>query len=278
MPLLGDPTHKTIVESLKKRVPEVLGLNDAARRPRAIVLVTAHWNTDEPRISGAARPELIYDYYGFPPEAYAVKYAAPGEPELAREVAEVLRAEGLNGTAVDPERGWDHGVFVPMKLVRPEADVPIVQVSVLQSEDPERHLRMGRALRRLRAANVAVVGSGFASFHNIRVMMALRTASPAQARQIQEVSQAWNDALNRALQLGAAQAGAEADARRRDGISAWRELPGADVMHPPRGGDHFMPLIVCAGAAAEDEVTRAYRDDYQGVDIYTYYWGANEVA
>jgi aromatic ring-opening dioxygenase catalytic subunit (LigB family) len=155
-----------------------------------------------------------------------------------------------------------------MTLVRPEADIPIVQMSVLASEDPTRHLRMGRALRALRRKNIAIVGSGFASFHNLRVMMAMRSSgseNPERAH-IQAISREWNSALTDVL-----------DKNPWQGLERWRSLPGADLMHPPRGGEHFMPLIVCAGAAHEEEKARWYTDEYLGVDIYTYYWGGSEV-
>ena len=267
LPLLGDPGHKSITSSLKNRIPKILNLNDPNRRPRAIILITAHWSTPSPTISSAAAPDLIYDYYGFPPESYELKYPAKGDPALAEEVAAALRAEGLTDTVVDPKRGWDHGVFVPMTLVNPAADVPIVQMSVLESEDPTKHLRMGRALRALRAKNVAIVGSGFASFHNLPIMMAIRGgADPATQAQVVDISQQWNAALTDVV-----------DKDPWKGLEAWRKLPGANVMHPPRGGEHFMPLIVSAGAAEEGEKARWYKDNYAGVDIYTYYWGADQV-
>ncbi|KGQ12776.1 4,5-DOPA dioxygenase extradiol-like protein [Beauveria bassiana D1-5] len=163
MPLLNDPGHKTIIASLRNRVPEILRLSSPDHRPSAIILVTAHWTTRHPSISSGPSPSLLYDYYGFPPETY----------NLSARVFEAMAAEGLSPT-LDTTRGWDHGVFVPLTLAVPDADIPIVQVSVLQSEDPEQHLRMGRALAALRDDNVAIVGSGFASFHNIPVMQSLR--------------------------------------------------------------------------------------------------------
>lgn len=288
MPLLGDPDHADIIKSLKTRIPKLLDLKGPSR-PRAIVLVTAHWSTPNPTISSGAKHSLLYDYYGFPPETYNLTYPAPGHPEVAAEVAEAMRKEGLEGVTLDPERGWDHGVFVPLKLALPEAEIPIVQISVLESEDPERHLQMGRALRALRARGVAVVGSGFASFHNLRLMMALRYSGPsAQGRAVQAQSREWNAALNAAV---------ETDVQGRwDGLKGWRKLPAADTMHPPRAGEvslhslcvlsvistdcyqHFMPLIVCTGASDEGEPTRKYKDDFMGFDIFTYYWGADEVA
>ncbi|KAG9253750.1 Extradiol ring-cleavage dioxygenase, class III enzyme, subunit B [Emericellopsis atlantica] len=265
MPLLGDPGHKSIVYSLQHRVPKILSL--ATSPPKAIILVTAHWSTATPTISSGAHHDLLYDYGGFPKEAYEVKYPAPGHPQVAQQIAAAFEKEGLEGVKLDPTRSWDHGVFVPMKLTRPEADIPIVQISVLQDEDPARHLRMGRALHALRAENIAIVGSGFASFHNLRTMMAMRSGRSAEKEQVINYSRAWNKALTEVV--------SGEDVWR--GLEGWRALPYADMMHPPRGGEHFMPLIVCAGAKAPEEKAKWYVDEYLGVDIYTYYWGGEEV-
>ncbi|KAF5009826.1 hypothetical protein FDECE_3985 [Fusarium decemcellulare] len=269
MPVLGDPGHKDIIYSLKNRVPKLLKLG-TPDQPRAIVLVTAHWSTDRPTISSGASHKLLYDYYGFPRESYALKYPAPGHPEIARELADALKAEGLE-PELDDERGWDHGVFVPLLLVNPKADIPVVQMSVLDSEDPDSHFRMGAALAKLRASNVAVIGSGFASFHNLRVMQSLMMAGPSQQAQFRGVSDTWNRALTDATLK-------KAKDERWNALRGWRKFPYADTMHPPRGGEHFMPLLVCAGAAADGEETRRYSDEFAGVEINTYYWGAEGVS
>lgn len=274
MPLLNDPNHKSIIYSLRNRVPQILNLSDPAKRPRAVVLVTAHWSTPHPVISSGASPSLYYDYYGFPPETYSIKYPAPGEPDIAAQVAEAMTAQGLKPT-LDDQRGWDHGVFIPLKLVLPDADIPVVQVSVLDSEDPAEHFKMGRALAALREQNVAIIGSGFASFHNLRIMMSLRdlgARDPAAWKDFKARSVEWNDEVTKAVS-------ADNDTQREESLGAWRQFPFADVMHPPKGGEHFMPLIVCAGAAQEvDGPAKSYKDDYLGVDIFTYYWGAPEVT
>jgi aromatic ring-opening dioxygenase catalytic subunit (LigB family) len=268
MPLLGDKNHESIVYSLKNRVPKILGLGTPSA-PRAIVLVTAHWSTPKPTISSSDNHALYYDYYGFPPETYELKYPAAGDAQLAQEIKSVFEDQGLGGS-LDPKRGWDHGVFIPMLLINPAANVPIVQVSVLESEDPERHLRMGVALSKLREKNIAIVGSGFASFHNLMEMRSLRSDGAA-ARELKAASDEWNRALTSA-----------ATAAKRDdrwnGLKAWRHLPHANRMHPPHGGEHFMPLIVCAGAAGDGEEARVYKDQFLGIDIFTYYWGAEQVA
>lgn len=219
MPVLGDPSHKAIVRSLKERVPKVLKL-DTPERPRAIVLVTAHWSERNPTISSARKHALYYDYYGFPPETYNLKYDAPGSPEVAQELYHALQEVGFD-PQLDDERGWDHGVFIPMLIVRPAADIPIVQMSVLSSEDPEQHFRMGLALRKLRDSNVAVVGSGFASFHNLRLMFSGSAKDPDFKRR----NQAWNDAIDEAVKKPDEQA-------RLEKLKGWRQFPGGYEMHP----------------------------------------------
>lgn len=274
MPLLGDPAHAAVTSSLRTRIPHILRLR-TPDRPRAIVLVTAHWTTPRPTISSGSSPSLLYDYYGFPPEAYQLKYPAPGDPGLAAQVAAAMKAQGLS-PVLDDTRPWDHGVYVPLKIAIPEADMPIVQVSVLESEDPAEHYKMGRALATLREQNVAIIGSGFASIHNLGVMGALRgNGGGALSQAFLEFKgkmDEWHAALTSAV-------GEEDGEKRGEAIGRWRDMPHADVMHPPRGGEHFMPLIVCAGAAGEaDGRAKMYVDEFLDLDIYTYYWGAPEVT
>ncbi|PNY27009.1 4,5-DOPA dioxygenase extradiol [Tolypocladium capitatum] len=268
LPLLGDPNHKTIIYSLKNRVPRILGLGTPSQ-PRAIVLVTAHWTTELPTISSGKSHDLLYDYYNFPEESYSLKYPAPGEPDIATAIRAAFEEAGLQ-PRLDEKRGWDHGVFVPLTLVNPKADIPVVQLSVLRSEDPATHLRMGAALARLRADNIAIVGSGFASFHNFSTMRSVRNLPPAQFAVFKADSDEWNSALTTAVS-------AESMDSRWDGLKAWRRMPHADRMHPPGGGEHFMPLVVCAGAAGEGEGAKFYKDQYSGLDIFTYYWGGEQV-
>ncbi|CAK7224813.1 hypothetical protein SBRCBS47491_005682 [Sporothrix bragantina] len=262
MPVLGDPSHDELVKSMRTRVPKILGLNNSTgseHRPKAIVLVTAHWSERVPTISSGKKPKMLYDYGGFPAEAYKLKYDAPGSPEVARRVASLLQGAGFRPD-LDDERGWDHGVFVPMLLVHPAADIPVIQVSVLASEDPAAHFAMGRALAPLRDENIAIVGSGFASFHNLRLMFAGITRDPSTRAQLV----AWNEAVTAAA--------LEPDEKAREAAFAqWRNFPAAYVTHPRGGAEHFLPLIVCAGAAG-NEAGKAYTDHFQGLDILSYYW------
>ncbi|KAG8159231.1 hypothetical protein KVR01_010892 [Diaporthe batatas] len=262
MPVLGDPGHASIVKSLKKRVPEILRLG-TPEAPRAIVVVTAHWSEAQPTISSGRSHSLYYDYGGFPREAYQLKYPAPGSPEVAGEVKKALENVGLK-PVLNEKRGWDHGVFIPFMLINPAADVPIVQLSVLQSEDPEEHIRMGRALSTLRDSNVAIVGSGFASLHDFALMRPLMSGDASAVGHIKTVTSEFNKVLTDVVQ--------EKDSQERARkLAEWRKFPRAYDIHPRYGAEHFMPLLVCAGAGG-DEKAGAYKDDFGGVDIWSYFW------
>ncbi|KAF2230255.1 Extradiol aromatic ring-opening dioxygenase [Viridothelium virens] len=258
LPILGDEGHEQIVKSLRTRIPELLKLG-TPEAPRAIVLITAHWSERNPTISNAKKHPLLYDYYGFPPESYDLKYDADGSPEIAEKVAEAMKGVGLK-PVMDDERGWDHGVFVPMLLINPAANVPIVQVSVLNSESPTGHYKMGRALSDLRDSNIAIIGSGFASFHNLRLMFSGITSDPG----FQNRNEAWSKAVSDAVLE-------EYVEEREKKINAWRDWPAAYEMHPRGGAEHFLPLIVCAGAAGKGSGL-SYTDKYMGLDMYSYYW------
>ncbi|CAI4212464.1 unnamed protein product [Parascedosporium putredinis] len=237
LPILGDPNHGDIVASLSTRVPRILGLG-TPRAPRAIIVVTAHWLEGHPTISSAPKHELYYDYYNFPEAAYSLKYDAPGSPEVAAEIRAAMLAEGLQ-PKLDAKRGWDHGVFIPFLLINPAADIPIVQVSVLESEDPAAHFRMGAALSKLRDSNVAIVGSGFASFHNLGILRRLRApTNHADLAGFRARSDTWNVALSQVVSR-------PTRAERLARLRCWRGLPHSFEMHPSGGGEHFMPLLRC---------------------------------
>ncbi|KAF6809375.1 amidohydrolase [Colletotrichum sojae] len=263
MPVLGDPGHASITASLKERVPKILKLN-TPDAPRAIVVVTAHWSEGRPTISSAGSHDLYYDYGGFPREAYSLEYPAPGSPSIAEELKQALEKEGLS-PVLNSRRGWDHGVFIPMLLVNPAANIPIIQLSVLASEDAEEHLRMGRALSTLRDSNVAILGSGFASLHNFSKMRSLFMGDPSAGAKLGKQVGEWNAELTDAVAK-------EKLEDRTQALAGWRKFAHSYDMHPRGGGEHFMPLLVCAGAAG-DEAVGIYKDDFHGVDINTYYWG-----
>ena len=208
-------------------------------RPKAILIVSGHWETRGGfALTSQARPPLVYDYYGFPPHTYQLRYDAPGAPERAARTRDLLAAAGFPA-ALDAERGLDHGVFVPLKVVYPEADVPVVELSLERSLDPAQHLAVGRALAPLRDEGVLLIGAGM-SFHNLRALGDPRAQTP---------SIAFDDWLGKAIALPAAD--------RASALPAWESAPAARICHPRE--EHLMPLMVAAGAA-EGAGQRVYRE------------------
>jgi aromatic ring-opening dioxygenase catalytic subunit (LigB family) len=179
LPLLGDPEHAELVENLKTIAASI-------EKPTAIVLVSAHWEAEKPTVTAGAMPTLIYDYYGFPEESYAIQYPATGEPRLANKIASLLRAKGIDAD-LDTERGFDHGLFVPLKIMYPEADIPCVQLSLVKGLDPKEHIQIGEALAELPQEGVLIIGSGF-SFHNLSAFF---TSTTAESRSMNEAFEAW---------------------------------------------------------------------------------------
>ncbi|MDN3518151.1 class III extradiol ring-cleavage dioxygenase, partial [Aquisalimonas lutea] len=149
------------MERWLRSVPELVGA-----RPKAVLVVSGHWEAPELTLNAQEQPPLLYDYSGFPPHTYQLRYPAPGSSELAARVQALLQASG-QGAELDHDRGLDHGVFIPLKLIYPNADVPVVQLSLKRDLDPAYHLAAGRALTSLRREGVLIVGTGM-SYHNMR--------------------------------------------------------------------------------------------------------------
>lgn len=196
-------------------------------RPTAILVATAHWEADVTTFSGGRQPALIYDYYGFPPETYSIPYAAPGAPELADKAAGLLRAAGL-AAHVDPAHGWDHGVFIPLKMMLPQADIPVLAMSLTDGLEPNLHAAIGAALRPLRSDGVLIVGSGM-SYHNLRQM-----GNGAAAIEFDR----WLD--------GALAGDAS---HRRSWLAQWARAPSGRASHPRE--EHLLPLMVASGAGGD---------------------------
>jgi len=227
MPLLGDPDHREMVE----RLTELAG---RLRRPSAILVISAHWEASVPTITSGANPELIYDYYGFPPESYEITYPCPGEPALAQQVHQALEQAGI-AARLDDRRGFDHGLFVPLKLMYPQADIPCVQLSLVDSLDAEAHLAIGRALQALDVPNLLVIGSGF-SFHNMKAFFGPSTPE-IEARNL--AFEAWLEATCCDTGL--------TEAQRTERLVHWERAPHARFCHPRE--EHLLPLHVCYGLA-----------------------------
>jgi aromatic ring-opening dioxygenase catalytic subunit (LigB family) len=207
-------------------------------RPRALLVISAHWEAEAPTVTTAARPPLIYDYTGFPPHTYHLRYDVDGSAEVAGRVRDLLATAGIR-SAADERRGLDHGVFVPFRVMYPAADIPLVQLSLESGYDPRHHLAIGAALRPLRDQGVLIVGSGM-SFHNLRTLF---NGDGVDAERFDR----W---------LVAAVTGDPA--QRDEQLARWAQAPSARAAHPEE--DHLAPLFVAAGAAAGEPGSAVYRD------------------
>lgn len=237
MPILGDAGHDAMVAFMRK-------LPSRLKRPEAILVVSAHWEEDSATLMGAPNPEMFYDYYGFPGEAYEIRYPAPGSPEMASRISALLNQENI-ATRIDPQRGFDHGLFIPLKLMYPQADIPALQLSLLNGLNPTAHLSLGRALRPLMQDNILVIGSGF-SFHNMQAFSRQAANSPDPAN---------DDFQNWLIEVST---GPIAQSEREKRLIDWQRAPSARYCHPRE--EHLLPLHVCAGMA--DRGGTVIFDDY----------------
>jgi aromatic ring-opening dioxygenase catalytic subunit (LigB family) len=209
-------------------------------RPKAVLVVSGHWEAPGFLLSSGAAPGMIYDYGGFPAHTYQVRYPAPGQPALAQRAADLLGAAGIKAS-LDPARGFDHGTFSMLYPVYPEADMPVVQLSVQVELDPRTHLEAGRALAPLRDEGVLIIGSGL-SFHNLRLF------GPAG-----RVASQQFDAWLRHVLLDLP------PHERAAALQRWSEAPSAREAHPRE--DHLLPLMVALGAAQDEPAACVYHED-----------------
>ena len=214
-------------------------------KPKAILVVSGHWEEQGFTISSGIKPGMVYDYYGFPDHLYHIAYNAPGSPELAQRVQQLLRASGIEA-ALDPTRGFDHGTFCIMKPLYPEEDIPVVQLSLDVGYDPEQHLKVGRALAPLRDEGVLIIGSGL-SYHNLPAMRGTSGHEPSRR------FDAW-------LQETLVHSPPD---KRTERLIAWEQAPAARAAHPQE--DHLIPLMVVVGAAEDEPGTTTYHQkDFAG--------------
>ena len=225
MPLLDDPEHEVLIRFLKD-IPEKL------EKPEVILIISAHWESTVPSITSGASPELIYDYGGFPPETYQLNYPAPGNVKLAQEIAGLLAVGGLP-VQLDDQRGFDHGMFVPLMLMYPQADISCIQLSLLNHLNAGAHVELGKALAPLKQRNILVLGSGM-SFHNLP---AIFTPGLVDDR----------DNLDFEKWLQETCTGDLSNEEREERLTNWHQAPAALKCHPRP--EHLLPLHVCAGMA-----------------------------
>ena len=227
MPLLGDKGHKEMVDCLQKIATDI-------RKPSAIIVISAHWEENVATITSGHNPSLIYDYYGFPDESYNISYPCPGEPLLAKQIHSALKSADIAST-LDEHRGFDHGLFVPLKIMYPDAAIPCVQLSLVNNLSPTEHINIGRALQGLDYDNLLVIGSGF-SFHNMKAFFAPETPD----------SRAKNQSFENWLIETCSSSDIDED-NRTQRLIQWDKAPAARFCHPRE--EHLLPLHVCYGIA-----------------------------
>lgn len=237
LPLLGDAGHQAMV-AFMRRLPAQL------RKPEAILVISAHWEERVATLLDAQTPALFYDYYGFPDEAYEIIYPAPGSPALAERIVGLLNRNQIPA-GVNSHRGFDHGLFIPLKLMYPEADIPVLQLSLMRGLDPSTHIALGNALRELLTENILVVGSG-SSFHNMRAFALDGNSVPDSAN---------DDFQNWLIDVCT---GSMSQAEREQRLREWEKAPSARYCHPRE--EHLLPLHVCVGMA--DKPGTMIFDDY----------------
>lgn len=221
-------------------------------RPKAILLVSGHWEEDAITLHTGEWPGLLYDYHGFPDHTYHLRWDAPGAPDVAHRAASLLHAAGFE-TREENARGWDHGVFIPMKVAVPDADIPLVQMSLRADLDPADHIAIGRAIMPLRDEGVLIVGSGM-SFHNLRVRGAPALAPSAE----------WDAALTDAV--------TDPDPKRRaERVADWATLPHAKFAHPRE--EHLLPLMVALGAGGDGPAVHDHASEVLGWAVSGYRFG-----
>lgn len=249
------PEMKSVYRKLEESLQEIP--TNIGAVPKAILMVSGHWEESDFTVMTSPNPPMVYDYSGFPEHTYRMKYAAPGAPQIADRVRELMKIAGFD-TLADNLRGFDHGVFVPLAAAYPEANVPVLQLSIRSDFDPETHLAVGRALAPLRKEGVLIVGSGL-SYHNLRQF----------GPQAQVPSREFDAWLTEAVCESSS-------AQRSEKLRKWSSAPSARAAHPRE--DHLIPLMVAAGAAEEEKGIRVYHEDsfLGGISVSSYRFG--EVA
>ncbi|MES2745064.1 MAG: class III extradiol ring-cleavage dioxygenase [Bdellovibrionota bacterium] len=222
-------------------------------RPKAIVSISGHWETPEFAVSTAAQPPMIYDYSGFPPHTYSITYKAPGEPTIARHIKELLTSAKISALE-NPTHGFDHGTFVPLYLMYPNAEIPVISMSIKSNYSPNDHFEAGLALQALRDEGILIIGSGL-SYHNMRGF------GRPESKGVSELFGKWlkdtveeNDTV-----------------LRKQRLLDWEKAPAARNAHPRE--DHLIPLMLVAGAGGVDKGTTVFTDHVMGVDMASYRFG-----
>lgn len=229
------------LEASLQEIPKQIGVT-----PKAILMVSAHWEERDFALQANPMPGMIYDYGGFPEHTYHVQYPSPGSPQLAAQVSELIARAGFE-THLDPVRGYDHGTYAPLVPMYPDANVPVVQLSIREDYEPAAHIEVGRALKPLRDEGILIIGSGL-SYHNLRMF-----GKTAAAQNASKDFDAW---LRTTLESGSP------DEKLKNLVN-WESAPSARLAHPRE--DHLIPLMVAYGAAeGEKSILSYHEDDFMG--------------
>jgi aromatic ring-opening dioxygenase catalytic subunit (LigB family) len=247
-PPADDPTRWVAMEAYLRSLPSLL-----PARPDALLVISAHWEMPQPTVLAASKPGLLFDYYNFPSHTYRLIYPAPGAPELGTRVRVLLAEAGIE-SGEERERGYDHGIFIPLKVGFPDADIPILQLSMQSGFDPGRHIAIGKALSSLRDDNVLIIGSGL-SYHNLSAIDSANAVLPS------ELFDRW---LTQILCDGPV-------ADREVNLAHWERAPGARSCHPRE--EHLLPLMVAAGAGAGDIGRQAFSGRIWDKPVSAYHFG-----
>jgi len=238
LPLLG--RQPALVQNMKDIVEKHL----PSEPPKAIVVLSAHWESDPIQITSSESPTMLYDYGGFPPEAYEYQYPAPGSPDLAKRIQNLLADFGVD-SQLDEKRGFDHGVFIPLMIMYPEANIPVVCVSLHASLDAELNMKVGQSLAPLREDGIFIMGSGY-SFHNMGAFF-------NSSKQSVKASIDFNQWLKKVILE---------DEDRLEKLKKWDTAPGARISHPRE--EHLLPLLMVAAAGGDDSTPKLIYDTTVG--------------
>lgn len=228
MPIMEDKGHEKMIAFMKE-------LPKSLPKPDEILVISAHWEESRPTIIRSKTPSLFYDYYGFPEETYNLNYPVPGNPELAEEVQNMLKSKGLP-TETTHKRGLDHGVFIPLMMMYPDAEIPVTQLSLIKGLNPKDHIELGKALRELTKKNILIIGSGL-SFHN------MSTFAGMSEKQTDSANNGFQDWLIDTC------SGNYNSEQRENLLLQWDKAPNARYCHPRE--EHLIPLHVCFGISGE---------------------------
>lgn len=249
LPILDDPSHDKMIGFMKS-------LPNKLKRPDSIIVISAHWEEEIITIQSGSEPDMVYDYYGFPKASYNIKYPCKGNPDLASKIARLFKENGIEHR-LDYERPYDHGSYIPLKFMYPNADIPVLQISLNHNLNPLTHLNMGKALRPLLEENILIIGSGF-SFHNMRRFdfAGGNTEDPLN-----------NEFQDKLIEICCSEKDKE---KRIEYFKNWESMSSARYCHPRE--EHLLPLLVCVGAS-KDIGSKIFDDYILGKRATAFLWG-----